>query len=83
MSVPKAPVDEDASAVFPQHDVRFPGQSFAVDAIAESFAPQPFAHDDLRLRVFRPDCRHVVVTLLGSSVIAHLPTFFLSTPRKK
>lgn len=71
MSVPKAPIDEDAGAVFAEYDVGLSGQSFAVDAIAESPTPQPFAHDDLRLRVFRPDCRHVVVTLLGRESVSH------------
>lgn len=65
MSVPEAPVDKDAGAIFAEDDVGFSRQTFTVDAIAKSFAPQPFAHDDFRLRVFRPDCRHVVVTLLG------------------
>ena len=65
MSVPEASVDEDAGAVFPQHDVGLSGQTGAVDAIAESPAPQPFAHNHFGPCILRPDGRHIIVTLLG------------------
>lgn len=65
MSVPEASVDEDAGAVFAQHDVGLSGQSPAVDAITESIAPQPFAHNHFGPCILRPDGHHVVVPLLG------------------
>ena len=71
MSVPEAPVDEDTGAVFAEDDVGLSRQSFAVDAIAESLTPQPFAHDDLRLRVFRADCRHRSMALNWRKGVSH------------
>lgn len=53
MSVPEAPVDEDAGAVFAEYDVGLSRQTFAVDAIAESLTPQPSAHENFRLRILR------------------------------
>lgn len=83
MSVPEAPVDEDAGAVFAEDDVGLSRQSFAVDAIAKSFTPQPFAHDDLRLRVFRPDCRHRSMALNWRKGVSHLSRAAASTLQAK
>ena len=64
MSMPEAPIHEDASPVFPQHQVRMPWQPLVIQSISESPLPQPTTHNHLRLRILRPNSRHVIMTLL-------------------
>ena len=58
VSVPKAAVYEDACPVFPQHKVRMPWQTFVIQPVSESPAPQALSHNKFRLRVLRPDFAH-------------------------
>ena len=51
VSMPKAPIHEDACPILPQHQVRMPRQFRRVQPIAESPLPQPLAHNHLRLRI--------------------------------
>ena len=64
VSMPEAPIHEDASPVFPQHQVRMPWQPLVIQSISESPLPQPTTHNHLRLRILRPNSRHVIMTLL-------------------
>lgn len=45
MAMPKATIDEDASAVLPQHEVRMIRESWVVQAIAEPPAPEIMPHE--------------------------------------
>ena len=69
--MPEAPVDEDAGAVFGQHDVRSPGQ--CADAFAESVSPMPqFTPDSLFWAcVLRMYARHTLVALIGCHAVRH------------
>ena len=69
MSMPEAPIHEDASPIFPQHQVRMSRQSPMVQPIAETPTPQPPPHNHFRLRILRFDSRHILVPLLGREVV--------------
>ena len=72
MSMPKAPVHEDARPVFPQHQVWMPRQSLMIQPISETSLPQATTHNHLRLRVLRPDGRHIFMTLLFGESVSHI-----------
>ncbi len=72
MPMPEAAIYEDASAIFPHHDVRMPWQSRMIQPIAEPMPPQPFAHNDLRLCVLAMNGRHVGMALLCGEFIHKL-----------
>ena len=67
--MPEAPIHEDASPRFPQHQVRMSRQSPMVQPIAEAPTPQPPPHNHFRLRILRFDSRHILVPLLGRKVV--------------
>ena len=69
MSMPEASIYKDARPIFPQHQVRMPGQSFVVQPIAESSFPKTTPHNHLRLRVLRPNSRHVPMALLCGELV--------------
>ena len=81
--VPEAPIHKDASPVFPQHQIRMPRQPPVVQTIPESPLPQPPPHNHLRLRVLRPNRRHIRVPLLWRELIHTLMHKFFpcSKPR--
>lgn len=58
VSVPEAAVDEDDGFVLRQDNVGMTGQCFRVEAEAEAAAVEPFADDELGLRVFGADAGH-------------------------
>ena len=64
VSMPEAAVYEDASAIFPENQVRMSWQSFVVQTITESPLPQALSHNKFRLRVLRTDRSHILVPLL-------------------
>ena len=59
--MPETSIYKDAGPVLPQYQVRMSGQPLVVQTITESPTPQPFAHNHLRLRVLRPNRRHIGV----------------------
>ena len=69
VSVPKAPVHENARPVLPQHQIRMPRQPLVIQPISEPSFPQPTPHHHLRLRILRPNRRHIGVPLLGSDFV--------------
>ena len=72
VSMPEASIHEDARPVFPQHQVWMPRQSLMIQPISESSTPQPTTHNHLRLRVLRPDGRHIFMTLLFCESVNHI-----------
>ena len=72
MPMPEAAIHEDASAIFPHHNVRMPRQSGMIQPIAEPMPPQPFAHNDLRLGVLAMNGRHISMALLYGEFIHKL-----------
>lgn len=64
VAMPEAAVDEDASAVLPQYEVRMTGEPWVVQAIAEPTAPEIMSHQQLWFSVLRPDGRHVLVAII-------------------
>jgi hypothetical protein len=66
MTMPKATIDEDASAVLPQHEVRMTGEPWVVQAIAEPPAPEIMPHEQFRFGVLRPDGGHISMYLFLS-----------------
>ena len=81
MSMPTAPVHENARPVFPQNQVRMSGQSLVIQTISEPSRPQPPPHDHLWLRILRVDSSHICVPLLWSELI-HKYLFALKSPIK-
>ena len=75
MSVPEASIHEDARPVFPQNQVWMSWQSLVVQSETESPFPQPTTHNHLRLRVFRPNRRHILMTLFCGEFV-HLLAFW-------
>ena len=67
--MPEAPIHKNARPVLPQHQVGMSGQPPIIQSVSESPLPQPPPHNHLRLRVFRPNRRHIRVSLLWSEFI--------------
>ena len=59
MSMPEAPIHKNACPVLPQYQVRMSRQPLVVKPVPESPFPQSTPHNHLRLRVLRPNCRHI------------------------
>lgn len=78
MAMPEATIDKDASAVFPQYEVRVTGEPWVVQAIAEPTVPEEMPHEQFRLGVLRPDGRHISMYLFLSK--HWLPEVALSFP---
>ena len=64
VSMPKAAVDEDDSAVFAQHDVGMTRETGMVEAIAEATGKEILAHQYLWACSLALDCSHAAVALL-------------------
>lgn len=71
MPMPKAAIDEDASAVFPHHDVGLARKAGMIQPIAVSMAPQPLAHNHFWPGVLTVNGGHVRMTLLWGKCITH------------
>ena len=61
--MPEAAVDEDAGAIFVEHEVGVARQARTVQPVAKASAPQVLAHDALGLCPAGANGRHVVVSL--------------------
>ena len=72
MSMPEAAVHENARSVFPQYQVWMSWQPLMIEPVSESPTPQSLAHNHFRLRILRPDRRHVVVPLLRREFIHNI-----------
>ena len=64
VTMPEATIHKDTCPILPQHQVRMPRQPLVVQPITKSSLPQPSPHNHLRLRVLRPNSRHVIMSLL-------------------
>ena len=73
MSMPEAPVHKHACPVLAQHQIGMPWQPLVIQSVSESSLPQPLAHNQLRLRVLRPNRRHILTALLGREFIHCFP----------
>ena len=69
MPMPEASIYKYARPVLLQYKVRMSRQPFVIQSVSESTFPQPSSHNQLRLRVFRPYCRHIIMTLLCCKTI--------------
>lgn len=56
--MPETSMDENDRLVSRQNDVRFPGKSFDIDAIAKSAGKEGLAKRNFRLRPLVPDSGH-------------------------
>ena len=74
MPMPEASVYKDARPVLLQYKVRMSRQPLVIQSVSEPAFPKPSSHNQLRLRVFRPYCRHIIMTLLSSKSV-HNRTF--------
>ena len=83
VSVPKAPVYEDARPIFSQHQIGMSRQFRRVQSVAESPLPQPPAHNHLRLRILRVDCRHVLMSLFWREFIHKLMHQFFPSSKPR
>ena len=81
--MPEAPIHEDASPIFPQHQVRMARQSPMVQPISESPTPQPPTHNHFRLRILRMNRCHILVPLLGRVVVHKSFVSYLSAKIQK
>ena len=59
MAMPETTVYKDASTILSQNQVRMSRQPLVVKPVPESPFPQSTPHNHLRLRVLRPNCRHI------------------------
>ena len=75
MTMPEAAVDEDGGAVLLQHDVRMARQARVTKAVAESAGMKVTAHDELGLRVTRPNGSHILMPLLWRQAVGHSRVF--------
>ena len=76
--MPEASIHEYARPVLPLHQVWVSRQPLMIQPIPESSTPQPTAHNNLRLSVFRPYRRHVLVSLFLGEFIHVVIRFSLS-----
>lgn len=79
VSMPETSINENARAVFPQHNVGFAGQSGMIKTISQTMVPQKLAHKNLGLRVFGPNPGHVVMPLFYGKFIGHADITNLSS----
>jgi len=70
--VPETSVYENDSMEPGKDDVGGSGQTFAVQPISETVAPQETAHNHFRLRVVCSNPAHAAVSLLCCHTVAHL-----------
>ena len=63
VSMPEAPIHENARPIFLQHQIRMTWQPRRIQPISESPAPQSLAHNHFRLRILRMDRRHILMPL--------------------
>lgn len=64
VAMPEATVDEDASAVFAQHNVWMSRKTFVVEPVAKAMMPEVFPYHYLRLSIFALDRGHVMMDSL-------------------
>ena len=64
MTMPKASIDKDTCAVFPQNDVRMARKTLMVESIAEAMMPEVFPNHYLGLSVFAFDSGHIIMDSL-------------------
>ena len=71
MSMPEASIHQNAGAILPQYNIRFPRQPWMIESIPESPSPQELPDKNLRFGILALDCRHVIVALLYGHSIWH------------
>ena len=74
--MPKASVHKDDRVPLGKCDVWMPGQFGRMETVAESQGMQMAMHDQLRLRVFRPDVAHHLAALLFGNGVHQLKSNF-------
>ena len=71
MTMPKASVHEDASAVFFQHNIWRTRQTLHINAKTEAMCEKKFPHNNLRLRILASDACHAPMPLFGCHLVCH------------
>ena len=79
VSMPEASIDKDRCMVLSHHDIRFPRNTFYVEAVAIAVVPQPFPHLQFWLGIAAVDVRHHKVTLGWSEAVGHGKSRFCSS----
>ena len=67
--MPKAPIHEDTSFVFPEYQIWMTRKSLMIQPVTKSSFPQPTPHNYFWLRVFTTNRRHCLMTLLWGEMI--------------
>ena len=71
VTMPKASVHEDTSAVFFQNNVRSTRQALHVDAKTKAMCEKKFPYNNLRLRILASDACHAPMPLFGCHLVCH------------
>ena len=71
MSMPEAPIHQNAGTILSEHNIRFSRQPWMIEPIPESPSPQELPYKNLRFGILALDCRHVVVALFYGHFIWH------------
>lgn len=71
MSMPEAPIHQNAGTILPEHNIRFSRQPWMIEPIPESPSPQELPYKNLRFGILASDCRHVMVALFYGHSIWH------------
>ena len=82
MPMPKAPIDKNAGPILSHDDIRMSWQPFMVETVSEPPGEEEPADDHLRLGVFGPDGRHILVPL-GLTDRIHHRDYMPSPPEKE
>jgi hypothetical protein len=64
--MPKASVDEDASAILLQHNIGRPRQTLHIDTKTKAMREKKFPYNHLRLRILTTDACHASMPLFRS-----------------
>ena len=82
MPMPKAPIDKNAGPILSHDDIRMSWQPFMVETVSEPPGEEEPSDDHLRLGVFGPDGRHILVPL-GLTDRIHHRDYMPSPPEKE
>lgn len=71
MTVPKASVDENGCAVFPQNDIRLAWQAFDIHPVTETVGIKELSHNHFRFCVASFYASHYATALFRCQCVGH------------
>ena len=77
MSMPEAPIHQNAGTILSEHDIRFSRQPWMIEPIPESPTPQKFPDKNLRFGIPAPYCRHIVMALFYGQTVRHITLSYI------